>query len=60
MKAFIQTNKNGEFYNVNAFIANEGFLHFGFETKKYIDVDLLKAFGQDVETIIDYNLKDIK
>ena len=28
--------------------------------KKYIDVDLIKAFGQDVETIIDYNLKDIK
>jgi len=28
--------------------------------KKYIDVDLMKAFGQDVETIIDYNLKDIK
>jgi hypothetical protein len=28
--------------------------------KKYIDVDLIKAFGQDVETIIDLNLKDIK
>jgi len=28
--------------------------------KKYIDVDLLKAFGQDVETMVDYNLKDIK
>lgn len=28
--------------------------------KKYIDVDLLKAFGQDIETILDYNLKDIK
>jgi hypothetical protein len=28
--------------------------------KKYIDVDLIKAFGQDVETIVDYNLKDIK
>jgi hypothetical protein len=28
--------------------------------KKYIDVDLLKAFGQDIDTIIDYNLKDIK
>jgi hypothetical protein len=27
--------------------------------KKYIDVDLLKAFGQDVDTIISYNLKDI-
>jgi hypothetical protein len=28
--------------------------------KKYIDVDLLKAFGQDVETMVDYNLKNIK
>ena len=28
--------------------------------KKYIDVDLLKAFGQDIETIVDYNLKDLK
>ena len=28
--------------------------------KKYIDVDLIKAFGQDIDTIIDFNLKDIK
>ena len=28
--------------------------------KKYINVDLLKAFGQDIETMVDYNLKDIK
>jgi len=28
--------------------------------KKYIDVDLLKAFGQDVETMVDVNLKNIK
>jgi len=28
--------------------------------KKYIDTDLAKAFGLDVETIIDYNLKDLK
>jgi hypothetical protein len=28
--------------------------------KKYIEVDLIKAFGQDVETIVDYNLKDRK
>jgi hypothetical protein len=25
--------------------------------KKYIDVDLLKAFGEDMDTIIDFNLK---
>ena len=28
--------------------------------KKYIGVDLMKAFGQDIDTMIDYNLKDIK
>jgi hypothetical protein len=28
--------------------------------KKYIEVDLIKSFGQDVETIVDYNLKDRK
>jgi hypothetical protein len=28
--------------------------------KKYIDIDLVKAFGQDIDTIIDYNLKKIK
>ncbi|ANF50651.1 hypothetical protein A0O34_08995 [Chryseobacterium glaciei] len=39
MKAYIQTDKNGEFYNVNAFVAYEGFKNFGFETQKFIDVD---------------------
>jgi hypothetical protein len=28
--------------------------------KKYIDIDLIKAFGQDIDTMVDYNLKDIK
>jgi hypothetical protein len=28
--------------------------------KKYIDTDLMEAFGQDVDTMVDYNLKDIK
>lgn len=28
--------------------------------KKFIDTDLIKAFGQDVDTMIDYNLTDIK
>ena len=39
MKAYIQTDKNGEFYNVNAFIANEGFKNFGFEIEKFVDAD---------------------
>lgn len=28
--------------------------------KKYIDTDLMKAFSQDIDTMIDYNLKDKK
>lgn len=28
--------------------------------KKYIDEDLMKAFGMDVDTMVDVNLKDIK
>lgn len=39
MKAYIQTDKNGEFYNVNAFVAYEGFRNFGFETEKFMDAD---------------------
>lgn len=37
MKAYIQTDKDGEFYNVNVFIANEGFKHFGYEVIKYME-----------------------
>ncbi|MDR6404969.1 hypothetical protein J2W57_001112 [Chryseobacterium ginsenosidimutans] len=39
MKAYIQTDKRSEFYNVNAFIANEGFKNFGFEIEKFVDAD---------------------
>ena len=28
--------------------------------KKYIDTDLMKAFSQDIDTMIDYNLNNIK
>lgn len=28
--------------------------------KKYIDTDLMKAFSQDIDTMIDYNLKNTK
>jgi hypothetical protein len=35
MKAYIQTNTNGDCYNVNAFVAQEGFLHFGWEVMKF-------------------------
>jgi hypothetical protein len=39
MKAYIQTDKDGEFYNVNAFVAFEGFKNFGYETEKFFDAD---------------------
>ena len=66
--------KSGQFmsYDSTAYLITRSIFHKGikpslfftkpFETgyKKYIDVDLLKAFSQDVETMVDYNLKDIK
>lgn len=39
MKAYIQVDKAGEFYNVNSFTAYEGFKNFGFETEKFFDVN---------------------
>jgi hypothetical protein len=59
-------------YEATAFLITRSIFHKGikpslfftkpFEAgyKKYIDIDLLKAFGEDVETMVDYNLKDIK
>jgi hypothetical protein len=59
-------------YQATAFLITRSIFHKGikpslfftkpFEAgyKKYIDVDLIKAFGQDVETMVDVNLKDIK
>ncbi|WP_370900735.1 hypothetical protein [Chryseobacterium gossypii] len=42
MKVYIQTDTNGEFYNVNAFVAYEGFKNFGFEIIKFVDADEIK------------------
>lgn len=39
MKAYVQTDSQGEFYNVNAFVAYEGFKSFGYEIEKFIDAD---------------------
>lgn len=50
MKAYIQTDKNGEFYNVNAFVAFEGFRNFGFEIVKFVDADEIS--DQNPEHII--------
>ncbi|KFF15665.1 ATP-grasp domain-containing protein [Flavobacterium hydatis] len=39
MKAYIQTDKSGNYYNVNAYVANEGFQTLGWETEKYFTID---------------------
>jgi len=73
-KGFQFRDKRGRFlsYDSTAYLITRAIFHKGikpslfftkpFEAgyKKYIDVDLIKAFGQDVETMVDYNLKDIK
>jgi hypothetical protein len=66
--------KSGRFlsYDSTAYLITRSIFHKGikpslfftkpFEAgyKKYIDVDLIKAFGQDIETMVDYNLKNLK
>ena len=66
--------KSGRFlsYDSTAYLITRSIFHKGikpslfftkpFEAgyKKYIDIDLIKAFGQDIDTMVDYNLKDIK
>ena len=47
MKAYIQTDKNGEFYNVNAFTAYEGFKNFGFEIGKFTDADEITDYNPE-------------
>jgi len=69
-----RNKKNGRFmsYDSTAYLITRSIFQKGikpslFFTKpfeagylKYIDTDLVKAFGQDIETLIDYSLKDIK
>jgi hypothetical protein len=71
-KGFQFRDKRGRFlsYDSTAYLITRSIFHKGikpslfftkpFEAgyKKYIDIDLIKAFGQDVETMVDYNLKD--
>ncbi len=38
MKAYIQTDKFGNYYNVNAYVANDGFQSLGWDTHKYFSV----------------------
>lgn len=48
MKAYIQTNGSGNFYNVNTFLANEGFETLGWETKKYVSVDEIRDKNPEI------------
>ncbi len=50
MKVYIQTDKIGNFYNVNAFIANEGFELLGWETQKYFLID--EITDKNPETLV--------
>ncbi|AEE48412.1 MAG TPA: ATP-grasp domain-containing protein [Haliscomenobacter sp.] len=50
MKAYIQTDKYGNYYNVNAYVANDGFQTLGWETEKYFSVDELT--DNDPESLI--------
>jgi hypothetical protein len=47
MKAYIQTDKNGDYYNVNAFIASVGFNALGFEIFKYFDSKTVEETDRD-------------
>ena len=39
MVAYIQTDQTGNFYNVNAYLANEGFTKLGWHTILYHSLD---------------------
>jgi hypothetical protein len=47
MKAYIQTDKHGDYYNVNAFVANQGFVALGWETEKFISLEEIKEFNPE-------------
>jgi ATP-grasp domain, R2K clade family 3 len=50
MKAYIQTDKLGNYYNVNAYVANDGFQTLGWETEKYFLID--EITDTDPENIV--------
>lgn len=47
MKVYIQTDENGDFYNVNAFVASVGFKSLGFEVIKYFDANEVENLEKD-------------
>lgn len=47
MKAYIQTNEEGDYHNVNAYTASVGFHSLGFEVIKYFDAEDVLNFEKD-------------
>jgi len=39
MEAYIQTDKTGNYYNVNAYLASVGFRSLGFQIHTYVDAE---------------------
>jgi len=58
MKAYIQTDPAGEFYNVNAFLAYDGFKNFGYEIEKYVDAD--EILDNNPENIIVGGIRNVR
>jgi len=48
MKAYVQINKDGEYYNVTAYTASVGFKSLGFEVEKYVDANDVLHSEKDV------------
>lgn len=73
-KGFQFRDKQGKFlsYKSTAYLITRSIFHKGikpslfftkpFEAgyKKFIDTDIMVAFGKDIDTMVDYNLKNIK
>jgi hypothetical protein len=58
MVAYIQIDKDKEFYNVNGFVAYTGFKALGFEVKKFHDVDEIAS--NDPEIIIVGGISNVR
>lgn len=58
MKAYIQANAAGDFYNVNAYIAHEGFQALGWETEKFLSADEIP--GLDPEHVVAGGIANVR
>ncbi len=47
MKAYIQTNESGTFYNINDYTAYVGFDALGYEIEKYVDADSITDLDKE-------------